>query len=142
MQRLDCYSVGLFSSSYQSMNTYTHLSRDERVRIETLLQEDKSLSYIAQRLDRNKSTISREIKKRTNRQGVYVADKADHHAYCKRLSKRKQMKKIRSHEFLEGMVRDLLLKGRSPEKISLRVAREYHTPISGIAIRRYLDSRF
>lgn len=124
------------------MNTYTHLSRDERVRIETLLHEDKSLSYIAQRLNRNKSTISREIKKRTNRKWLYIADRADNNAYLKRLSKRKQMKKIRSHTFLEGLVRDRLLYGRSPEKISMRIAREYHTMLSWSSIRRYLRSTY
>ena len=124
------------------MKSYTHLTRDERVKIETLLNENKTHAYIAQRLNRSRSTISREIKKRTNRQWVYTADKADHHAYIKRLNKQKQMKKIRAHPFIEHLVRDLLLKWRSPEKISMRIALEYHVQLSGIAIRRYLDSSY
>lgn len=43
----------------------THLTYDERVRIETLLDEDVSVRYIADRLDRSPSTISREIKRHT-----------------------------------------------------------------------------
>ncbi len=40
----------------------THLSPDDRVRIETYLKEGQSVRYIADRLDRSPSTISREIK--------------------------------------------------------------------------------
>ena len=124
------------------MNQYTHLSRDERVVIQTLLQENKTQTYIAQRLKRSRSTISREIRKRTNRQWIYCADNADHHAYTKRLSKRKQMKKIRAHDFAEAMICDMLRKWRSAEKISLRLARDLRLRIAGITIRRYLTSRF
>lgn len=42
-----------------------HLTYDERVRIETLLGEEVSVRYIAERLDRSPSTISREIKRHT-----------------------------------------------------------------------------
>lgn len=40
-----------------------HLTADDRIRIEALLQEGSSLRYIADRLDKSPSTISREIKK-------------------------------------------------------------------------------
>ncbi|SDA70741.1 Transposase and inactivated derivatives, IS30 family [Butyrivibrio sp. INlla18] len=39
-----------------------HLTKDDRIRIEALLNEQKSLRYIAARLDKSPSTISREIK--------------------------------------------------------------------------------
>ena len=39
-----------------------HLTEDDRIRIEALLNEQKSLRYIAARLDKSPSTISREIK--------------------------------------------------------------------------------
>ena len=41
----------------------THLTPDDRVRIEALLKENCSLRYIADRLDKSPSTISREIAK-------------------------------------------------------------------------------
>lgn len=41
----------------------THLTADDRIRIEALLHEGSSLRYIADRLDKSPSTISREIKK-------------------------------------------------------------------------------
>lgn len=43
----------------------THLTADDRIRIEALLQEGCSLRYIADRLDKSPSTISREISKHT-----------------------------------------------------------------------------
>lgn len=41
----------------------THLTSDDRIRIEALLKEGYSIRYIADRLDRAPSTISREISK-------------------------------------------------------------------------------
>lgn len=45
------------------VNKNTHLTYDDRVRIETLLGEGASLRYIAERLDKSPSTISREIRR-------------------------------------------------------------------------------
>lgn len=47
------------------MNTkkYKRLTLKERVIIQTLLEENKSKSFIAKRLNRSRSTISREINK-------------------------------------------------------------------------------
>lgn len=44
--------------------TYTHLTETDRIRIELWLQEGKKQSYIARKLGRNRSTISREINSR------------------------------------------------------------------------------
>ena len=41
----------------------THLTPDDRTRIETLLSEGRSIRYIADRLDKAPSTVSREISK-------------------------------------------------------------------------------
>jgi len=40
---------------------YKHIIYEERIIIETLLQQDYSQTKIAEHLDRSKSTISREI---------------------------------------------------------------------------------
>lgn len=42
-----------------------HLTLDDRIRIEALLKEGFSLRYIADRIDKSPSTISRELKKHT-----------------------------------------------------------------------------
>lgn len=41
----------------------SHLTLDDRLRIETLISESNSIRYIADRLDKLPSTISREIRK-------------------------------------------------------------------------------
>lgn len=43
-----------------------HLTKDDRVRIESLLREGYSLRYIADRIDKSPSTVSREISKHTS----------------------------------------------------------------------------
>ena len=43
----------------------THLSADDRIRIESLLCEGYSMRYIADRIDKAPSTISREVSKHT-----------------------------------------------------------------------------
>ncbi len=47
------------------MNKVAHLSEDDRIRIEALLQEGFFFRYIADRLGKAPSTISRELKKYT-----------------------------------------------------------------------------
>lgn len=124
------------------MNTYSQLSLKERIIIETLLDERKSIGYIAKKLERDKSTISREIKRNKTRWGIYKANLAHHKAYMKRLSKRKQMKKIRAHRDLEWLIKKLLLEWRSPEKVSMRIQREYDISLSWSTIRRYINSKY
>ncbi|MBP4143240.1 helix-turn-helix domain-containing protein [Flavobacterium sp. P4023] len=41
---------------------YKRLSFEERIIIETLLKENKSKSYIAKQVNRNRSTITKELK--------------------------------------------------------------------------------
>lgn len=48
---------------------YTHLSQDERYQIYELRLEEKTLTEIAQALNRHKSTIQREIKRNTGGNG-------------------------------------------------------------------------
>ena len=44
--------------------SYSHLTEADRIRVEVWLQEGRNQSYIARKLDRARSTISREIKNR------------------------------------------------------------------------------
>ena len=56
--------------------TFTHLSEEERVKIEVLLNQGLSLRKIAQALNRPVSTISREVKRNGSR--LYRASKAQY----------------------------------------------------------------
>ena len=72
---------------------YKRLSLSERVIIETLLQENKSKTYIAQKLKRSRSTISREVNKWVeNPWENYDAKLANWHAKDDYLNKRNRDK--------------------------------------------------
>ena len=51
-----------------------HLSLDDRVRIQHYLEDGRSIRYIADRLDRSPSTISREINKHISKQMPKLCD--------------------------------------------------------------------
>ncbi len=43
--------------------TVTHLTMDDRIRIEALLKENFSLRYISDRIDKSPSYLSKKLKK-------------------------------------------------------------------------------
>ena len=51
------------------MSSYTHLTQIERYQISSLLRSGKSLSFIANKLNRSKSTISRELHRNSGLRG-------------------------------------------------------------------------
>ena len=76
MINLLCYYVQAVSrlKGGAGMVKYKHLTLDERVIIESMLAEKKSLSSIARELNRSLSTISSEIKSKriTEKKGAYI----------------------------------------------------------------------
>ena len=99
---------------------YTQLKESERVVIEILLEEGKSLRTIAKKLDRNVGTISREIKRNKNQNsGEYVAVK----------SHRKAIKKLKYQRYKAPLknpkvflyVREKLRELWTPEEIAGRL---------------------
>lgn len=53
------------------MKPYTHFTLKERICLEEMRNSGKKISGIAQLMGRNKSTISRELKRNSNKQGQY-----------------------------------------------------------------------
>ena len=105
------------------MNTKKHkrLSLKERVIIQTLLEENKSKSFIAKKLNRSRSTITREVNKWvSNPNDKYDASLADWNAKDDYLNKR-NLDKIGTHSLLRFYVYKRLLKNWSPEQISGRI---------------------
>lgn len=104
---------------------YKRLSLKERVIIQTLLEEGKSKSFIAVKLNRSRSTITREINKWIGgNDEKYEATLADWHAKDDFLNKR-NLDKISSCRKLKFYVYKSLLKGWSPEQISGRIKLDY-----------------
>ena len=103
---------------------YTHLTQSDRDRIEALLKSGHTQVEIASVLKVNKSTISREIRKRKRMDGRYDADTAQHKAYVKRLYSKYQGMKIERHPILRACIIAGLKQKRSPDEIAGRINRE------------------
>lgn len=104
---------------------YHRLTFRERVIIETLLGQKMSASFIARQLNRNKSTISRELKKYIPRPGnIYNAKQADWCAKADHLSK-KYHDKISAYPMLRWYVYRGLLLNWTPEQIAGSIKIKY-----------------
>ncbi|HKJ31355.1 MAG TPA: IS30 family transposase [Bacteroidales bacterium] len=104
---------------------YTRLSEKERIQIESYLLVHKTVTQIAELLNRPKSTISREIKRCKSLPGKwYSADQAHWHAVF-----RNRLKRIDSKLSQDKMLRDYVIKRLkqkwSPEQVANRIKREY-----------------
>lgn len=100
---------------------YLRLSLTERIIIETLLKENKSKSYIANQLKRNRATITREVNNWVrNPSDKYDATIANFFAKEEYLNKR-TTNKINTYKKLKAFVYRGLLSGFSPEQIAGRI---------------------
>lgn len=122
----------------KTKRNFKQLSYEERVKIETLLHERKSLRYIAKVLGRSPNTLTYELKKEVR--GVYVAKKADHKSYYKRYMAKKQCMKLALDHKLRKEVEGWIQKKWSPERIS-GYLRLQGVTLSKKAIYKYVKSR-
>ena len=120
------------------MTTYTHITTVERKEIAYLHNEKGySLRHIAQILERNVSSISREIQRNrtisssttitshsTSRAKTYHARWAKHKAYVRRKYSKYQWMKIQNNDRLKTYVIERLQKNWTPEMISGRLRYE------------------
>jgi len=117
---------------------YTHLSLEERVKINQMRASDLSLHKIAVLLGRDKSTISREFKRNTHPLG-YFPDTANNLAKLRR--RKAQNNKINKNCVLKKFVKDKLINAKwSPQMIAARVKTEFSCSISHETIYRYIYS--
>ncbi|OGK57806.1 hypothetical protein A3H86_01720 [Candidatus Roizmanbacteria bacterium RIFCSPLOWO2_02_FULL_41_9] len=103
-------------------STYRHLIEHDRVRIEVYLNEGKSQYEIAQLLNVNRSTISREIRKRGGILRGYTAKYAQED-YQREKARGGIKRKIEYHR-VGSYVIDRLKAGWSPETIAGRLKKE------------------
>jgi IS30 family transposase len=122
---------------------FNRLTLSERVIIETLLNEKKSKSYIAVKLNRSRSTIGNEINRWSGSQFHYKAELANEYSRCLNDTKRNK-DKITISNALKIQVYKGLLSHLSPELISGRLKLLYPTDaamnISYESIYRYIYS--
>jgi transposase, IS30 family len=98
----------------------THFCYEERVKIEFLLNDKISLSEIAGRMQRSKSSVSDEIRLNSVK-GVYTAKKAHLKSYQRRWRARYQSMKIAANALLRDYVESRIKRYWSPEDISGRI---------------------
>lgn len=124
---------------------HRRLTLKERIIIETLLNENKTKAYISKRLNRSRSTISREVNQWTqNDKGNYDAHLSHWCAKDDYLNKR-NLDKISTYPCLKFFVYKGLLSNWTPEQISGRIKELYpNDPIMTIsheAIYRHIYTR-
>lgn len=102
------------------MENFTHFCLYERQRIEKYLRKKRSLQFIADKLDRSKSSISDEIRLNSVN-GTYNAKKAHHKAYVKRKYSKTQSLKVVNNFDLWDFVEANIKADQSPEGISGRL---------------------
>lgn len=76
---------------------YKHLSFEERKEIERLYREGQSITKIARLLNRNPSTISRELRRNSqivDNRIIYSAESANETYQTKRKQKKKKQEKM------------------------------------------------
>jgi len=98
--------------------SYKHFSIEERGLIDVYLRNGVSISEIARKLNRNKSSVSREIKRNSDFRGQYIA------LYAKSYTntRRKNCKwNVETNEKLIEYIEDKILETWSPEQISNRL---------------------
>ena len=121
------------------MSEYDHLKSEERDRIAELKANGLGVNAIARDLGRDKSTISRELKRNSQGSGAYRPDYADG-SY---LYRRQRRLRLDQDERLRSYVVDRLVEGWTPEQISgrLRTGIDRLDPISHETIYAWIYSK-
>ena len=121
---------------------FSHVTQKKRDRIEDLLDGDVKQCEIAKILKVDKSTISRE-RRRKKKNGKYDADVAERKASIKRSNSKYQGMKIESDKGLKKEVTDGLKACRSPDEIAGRMKAEKRPKRVGTnAIYKWIYSPF
>ena len=111
------------------MDEKNHISKEERYTIASLLRQGYSQKDIAAVLCRDKSVVSREIKRNKNPEtGKYCSIHADKMASIRK-ERFCQPKKL-SDSMQEELIIPLLKDGLSPEQISVRLKHEGKPTVS------------
>ena len=117
------------------MSNYTQLSLEERCSIARLREAGQSIRQIAATLDRQASTISRELKRNTGSKVGYQPAYAQDQTKARRWSG----SRLERDDSLREIILDRLAQGWSPEQVSGRFAREAdHNVISHESIYRFI----
>jgi len=96
---------------------YRHLTSVQRTYIEVLYAEGQTLTEIAERIAKHKSTVSRELKRNASTGIPYKADFAQFHSSRRKIVANKQHRKIADGSLLERHILGKLRLRWSPDEI-------------------------
>lgn len=118
----------------KKINSYSHLTKTERLEIAVLKEKRYSLREIARVLKRSPGTLSDEIKRNGTR-GKYDPEKANHKSYVKRKYSKYQGMKIAGQPKLRAYVEDKIQNDWSPEEVSGRLKEiDNHLPYASFRV--------
>ena len=130
------------------MLSYIHFTHNERICLQNLLSEGKSLRQIALVLGRSPSTISREIKRNRTKYPKHKSNNKYHYHHwraqiltiCRRRQDRRTA--LKPNSFKYNYIIEKLNQFWSPEQISMRLRIDYPDQIVGVAtIYRYIKRK-
>lgn len=107
------------------MKNYHRLTFAERVKIEEFKNLKYSVSKIAKKLNRAKSTIARELKTNRYAHCSYKADHANRKAFCRSMYRKGGKTKISSNPKLKEFIHQKLALRWSPDQVSVTLKRLY-----------------
>ena len=124
------------------MSSYTQFTQKERTELALMLREDYEYSDMAQILNKDISSISREILRNSERfTGIYHARLAHENAKRRRKNKSIPGQKIRDIELLKNEIKTAIKDYHSPEQIVGALKNKYkNTVISKDTIYAYIDN--
>lgn len=96
---------------------YTHITKEQRYKIQSWLEIGMSQKDIAERLSKDESSVSREIGRNKIASGRYTAGLADKTSRKRRRAGKKQSRKLIKDKKLRRAVFAQLKKKKSPEQI-------------------------
>lgn len=116
---------------------YTHLTIEEREKIQELLWEKKSLRYIASVLGRSHSSLSREIKRHNPEQWKRYTPRLAHIRALERRKSRGRKERLKNSGIRAYVVAQLKRR-RSPEQIAGCITTDINETISPEAIYQFI----
>lgn len=117
---------------------YSHITKEQRFKIQSWLELSMPQEEIAERLGKDKSTVSREIIRNQNLKGKYTAGLADKASRRRRKIGKRQSRKLIKDKKLRRAVFRLLRKKKSPEQIAGKRKRDGKNYVVHETVYRYI----
>lgn len=117
---------------------YTHITKEQRYKIQSWLELLMPQDEIAARLGKDKGSVSREISRNKNASGTYTAGLADKASGKRRKDGRKQSRKLIKDKKLRRAVFTQLKKKKSPQQIGGKRKRDGKTYVVHETLYRYI----